>query len=148
MTVERVQIPKRDEWLDADGKFSLAGLQALGRLVEVFDLSEQIETLSVDQWSWFIEFPEDKDYDLIINSPYACTINSVTTDCTAGTGTLTGKINTTALGGTANSVSTTESEQTHSSANSLAAGDNFRITMSATSGLENMSVTVKITRTL
>ena len=102
----------------------------------------------VDQWSWFIEFPEDKDYDLIINSSYACTINSVTTDCTAGTGTLTGKINTTALGGTANSVSTTESEQTHSSANSLAAGDNFRITMSATSGLENMSVTVKITRTL
>lgn len=104
--------------------------------------------LAVDVWSWFIPSPEDDDYDLIINGPYACAINTVTTDCTAGTATLTAKINTTALGGTANSVSTTEQEQAHTTANSFAIGDNFRITLASVSGCENLTVTVKITRTI
>lgn len=99
-------------------------------------------------WSWLLEEPENGDYDVIVNSPYACTINSVTTDCESGTATLTGKINTTALGGTANSVSTSESTQTHVTANALVAGDNFRLTLASVSSAVKISVTVKITRTL
>lgn len=102
----------------------------------------------VELWSWVIPSPEDGDIDFIINIPYAATINSITTDCTAGTATITGKINTTALGGTANSASTTEQEQEHSTANAMAVGDNFRITTSANSGCENLTITAKVTRAI
>lgn len=106
------------------------------------------EAIAVDVWSWFIEFPDNKDYDFIVNLPYAGSINSVTTISSTGTCTFTGKINTTALGGTANSVSTSESTQAHASANAFVAGDNFRGTVSSNSGCENMTVTVKVTRTI
>lgn len=102
----------------------------------------------VDFWSGIIEEPSDGDYDIIINIPFACTIDSVTTDCASGTCTLTTKINTTALGGTANSVSTSEEEQTHSSSNSVSVGDNIRLTVSSNSSCTRMSFTIKYTRTL
>lgn len=98
--------------------------------------------------TWLIEAADDKDYPVLINSPYALTINSITTKSSTGTCTLTGKIGATALGGTANSVSTSEQEQTHSSDNVMAAGDDFTLTVSSNSGAENVSVTVKATITL
>ena len=101
-----------------------------------------------EMWSWFIETPTDKDYDVIVDIPYACSVTKITTDCESGTCTLTGKINTTSLGGTANSVSTTENGQAHSTSNSLSAGDNFRLTVSSNSSCIGMTVTVKVTRTL
>lgn len=104
------------------------------------------DTFATEVWSWLIEFPDDRDYDVVVNVPYATTVNSITTISTSGTCTLTGKINTTALGGTANSVSTAEQTQTHTTANDLVAGDNLRLTISANSGCENLSVTVKLTR--
>jgi hypothetical protein len=102
----------------------------------------------VELWSWLIEFPDDKDYDFIINLPFPGSVNSTTTISAAGTCIFTGKINTTALGGTANSVSTSEQEQAHTTANAFVAGDNFRGTVSGNSGCENMTVTVKVTRTI
>lgn len=98
--------------------------------------------------TWLIEAADDKDYPVLINSPYALTINSITTKSSTGMCTLTGKIGATALGGTANSVSTSEQEQTHSSDNVMAAGDDFTLTVSSNSGAENVSVTVKATITL
>lgn len=89
----------------------------------------------------------DGDYKIIINCSFGGTINETTTESTAGTGTFTFKINTTALGGTANSVSTTEQTQTHSSANTFVAGDNIVITCSSASALANVSVKIKYTRT-
>lgn len=105
-------------------------------------------TSQVEMWSWLFETVSDGDFDMIVNCPYAVTVNSITTDCASGTVTCTGKINTTALGGTANSISTTETEQTHASANSLAAGDNFRLTFASNSSCLKATVTVKVTRTL
>jgi hypothetical protein len=99
-------------------------------------------------WSWYFPNATAKNYMMIVNSPVAATINSITTICESGTATLTGKINTTALGGTANSVSTSEQTQTHSSSNSLAVGDDFQLTPSSISSLVGMTVTVKITVTL
>jgi len=99
------------------------------------------------QEAFLIEFAENKDYDFI-DFAYGFTIASVVTQSKAGTCTATVKINTTALGGSANSVSTSEQTQAHSSANVLAAGDNLRLTISSNAGAEGVSITVKGTRTL
>ena len=96
-------------------------------------------------WSWYFPSATAKDYRLHVNFPVAVTITSVTTRSEAGTCTLTGKINSTALGGTANSVSTSEEAQAHSSANAMAVGDDFVLTPSAISSLVGMSVTVAFT---
>lgn len=98
--------------------------------------------------SGVIEYPDDKDYKIIVKSPVAFTITAVTTICTAGTATLTGKINATALGGTANSVSTSEQEQSHSTSNAAAVGDDLVLTVSSASGCEMMTFTVAGTVTL
>lgn len=90
----------------------------------------------------------NQDYRLVINIPYGCTINETTTRCTSGTATATFKINTTALGGTANSVSSSEQTQTHSSANVVATGDDIVLTISANASCLNLSFTIKFTRTL
>lgn len=96
----------------------------------------------------FIEYPENKSYKVLLKAPFAMTITSVTTICTTGTATLTVKINSTALGGTANSVSTTEQSQSHSSANIVAAGDDVVLTFSSVSGAENVSVMISGTYSL
>jgi hypothetical protein len=98
--------------------------------------------------SWLIEFPDDKDYRVVVNSALARTITGVTTRSSTGTCTLTVKINTTALGGTANSVSSTESTQAHTSANAVAVGDDIVFTVSANSAAENVSVTLTGTLSL
>lgn len=78
-----------------------------------------------------ISYAENKDYPIIQNAPFAMTIDSITTKAESGTCTLTGKINTTALGGTANAVSSSEDIQAHTSANAVAVGDDFKLTVSA-----------------
>jgi hypothetical protein len=98
--------------------------------------------------SWLIEFADNKDYRVVINSALARTITGVTTRSSSGTCTLTVKINTTALGGTANSVSTSEQTQSHSSDNAVAVGDDIVLTVSSNSGAENVSVTLTGTLTL
>lgn len=92
--------------------------------------------------SFLIQYPEDGDYKVEVNAAIARTITSVTTICTTGTATLTVKINTTALGGTANSVSTSEQTQAHTSANAIAAGDDMVLTFSSVSSAENVTVTI------
>lgn len=140
--------PKIGDFLTPDGGLSDVWFRHFDKIGDVDTLTDKVTTLSGDVWSWFVEFPDDKDYDFIINLPYAGSINSVTTISSTGTCTFTGKINTTALGGTANSVSSTESEQAHTTANAFIVGDNFRGTVSSNSGCENMTVTVKVTRTI
>ena len=104
----------------------------------------------VQTWeqSFFIEYPDNGDYRLVINVPVGRTITSVTTRSGAGTCTLTVKINSTALGGTANSVSTTESTQSHSSSNTVQVGDDIVFTVASASSLEKMSVTLSGSVTL
>lgn len=96
-------------------------------------------------WSWYFLTATAKDYKLIVNCPIACTINTVTTICESGTATLTGKINSTALGGAANAVSTSEVTETHTTANAMSVGDDFVLTPSSIASLIGMTVTVKIT---
>ena len=110
-------------------------------------VSANTATLAEFGWPIFIEFPDDKDYP-IINIPVGFTINSVTTKSTAGTCTVTVKINGVALGGTANSVSSTESTQSHTDDNVVAVGDDLTVTVSSNSSAENVAIMIAGTRTL
>lgn len=101
----------------------------------------------VDFIGVLLESPADGDYRIVVNVPYGGTITDVTTRSASGTCTLTTKINTTALGGTANSVSSSESTQSHSSSNVFAAGDDIVITVSSNSSCSKASVLIKFTRT-
>lgn len=103
---------------------------------------------ATDLGHWLIEAPENKTYTVEQKVARACTITEVTTRCTTGTATVTITINGTNLGGSANSVSTTEQSQAHSTANAVAAGDTVAIVVSSTSSAEMISVSIAGTVTL
>ncbi len=120
-----------------------------GTVALTSDLTSKAGTSQVFDWPPLLYGTvTNGDYKIIIDCSFGGTINEVTTQSTAGTGTFTVKINTTPLGGTANSVSTTKQTQTHSSANTFVAGDDIVITCSSASALQNVSVKIKYTRTL
>jgi hypothetical protein len=99
-------------------------------------------------FSVFIGTVANKDYKIVVKAPHAGTITEVATISESGTCTLTGKINTTALGGTANAVSSTEQSQAHATANAFAAGDDIVLTASANSTCLGLAATIKYTRTM
>lgn len=98
--------------------------------------------------SGLIETPSNKDYRIVVKAPHGGTITETTTISASGTCTATFKINATALGGTANSVSSSEQSQAHAGSNTFSAGDDIVITISANSSCADMSFTIKYTRTL
>ena len=135
---------------DAAGSTTLQNIDAVDATTEAtleaaLDFAAQSQTETI---AGFIETPSDKTYKLVVKSPFAMTITETTTISASGTCTATFKINTTALGGTANSVSSTEQSQTHSSANSVSVGDDIQVTISANASCADMSFTIKGTRTL
>lgn len=99
-----------------------------------------------DGWSGIFRTGADDTVNLVQKAPFAGTITSTTTKSASGTATYTFKINTTALGGTANSVSSVESEQAHASANAFVAGDDIVVTRSADATCVDASFTIKYTR--
>lgn len=101
-----------------------------------------------DVFTGAIETVADIDYVIAVNLPYAGEITSVTTKCASGTCTLTTKINTTALGGTANSVSSSEDAQAHTTSNTFAVGDDIKLTASSNAVCLAMTVTIAYTRGL
>lgn len=104
------------------------------------------KSVATDTVSGFIGAPADKSYTIVLKCPYGGTINETVTKSASGTCTATFKINTTALGGTANSVSSSEQTQTHASANTFVAGDDIVMTVSSNSSCVDMSFTIKVTK--
>lgn len=98
--------------------------------------------------SGLIPVLQNKDYKIVVKLSHALTITETTTISASGTCTFTFKINTTALGGTANSVSSVEQSQAHSTNNAAAAGDDLVITASANSSCIDASFTILFTKTL
>ena len=105
------------------------------------------DTQTEEMIAGFIASPSDKDYRVVVKMAHAGTITETTTISASGTCTATFKINSTALGGTANSVSNVEQSQAHSSSNVFAAGDDIVLTVSANSSCTDMSFSIKYTRT-
>ncbi|MBX3583555.1 MAG: hypothetical protein KF810_16845 [Rhizobiaceae bacterium] len=121
-------------------------------LVNVVDFSNIVppdpEFTLDEQWPALVPFPANKDYVLIQNNDVEREVVATVTDCDSGTCTATFKVNTTALGGTANSVSSTEQSQAHSTSNVLGVGDDLVMTISSNSSCVEMRVNVKTARTI
>jgi hypothetical protein len=100
-----------------------------------------------DQLTGFIETPSEKTYRLIVDSQIAMTIIETTTDAASGTCTATFNINGTPLGGTANSVSSTEQAQAQASANAVVVGDDVNMVISSNSSCADVVFKVGYTRT-
>jgi hypothetical protein len=96
----------------------------------------------------FIAVPSDKSYTIALKMAHGGTVTETTTKSASGTCTATFKINSTALGGTANSVSSSEQSQAHASANTFVAGDDIVLTVSSNATCADMSFSIKYTRTL
>jgi uncharacterized protein (DUF2147 family) len=97
---------------------------------------EELASAKMFEWSGMIEEPEHgKTYTLCLKVPFAGTIHETTTDCSQGSGTARFKIEGVNLGGTINTVSSSEQSQTHNSANVFASGNtiSFTITMDSPS---------------
>lgn len=112
------------------------------------NLSAAALTQTLECIAGFIASPSNKSYTLVVKAPHGGTITETTTVSASGTITATFKINSTALGGTANSVSSSEQSQAHASSNVFAAGDDIVLTGSANSSCADMSFTIKYTRVL
>lgn len=107
-----------------------------------------LEGKIVDTREFSMMFVEDGTYHLALNTPFGMELTSVTTDCDSGTCTATVKINGTSLGGTANSVSTTEQTQEHSSDNEAVAGDDVTVVISSNSACEGLRLSARFNRPL
>lgn len=102
----------------------------------------------IEEFSVFIAFPADKDYKLALDAAEEREVYEVVTICESGTCTVTIKTDSTALGGTANSASSTQQIQTHSSANTWNVDEDLVATISANSSCVGLTVTVKTRRTI
>lgn len=96
----------------------------------------------------YIATAANKDYKVVVKMPHGFTITETTTISESGTCTATFGINTTALGGAANSVSSTEQSQAHASSNVGVAGDDVVCTVSDNSSCAGLSFSIKYTRAL
>jgi hypothetical protein len=105
-------------------------------------------TQTGEMMAGYIGTVADKDYRIVVKAAHGGTITETTTRSESGTATFTFKVNTTALGGTANSVSSSEQSQAHASSNTFAADDDIVITASSNSACLGASFTIKYTRTL
>jgi hypothetical protein len=118
-----------------------AGLQFIDELVR------KIEGAQTHQIYRNIPTAADQDYIVILKAERAMKILETTSKCRSGTATATFKINSTALGGTANAVSSAEQSQAHATLNQMVAGDDLIITISANAACLDAAFAVKFTAT-
>jgi hypothetical protein len=93
-----------------------------------------------------IESPTNKEYFLVLYSPFAGFIESITTQSSSGTCRLDGYIDGTVLGGTYNSVSSVEETQLHATDNSFIIGQTISIIISQNSTCTDLRFTIKFIR--
>ena len=139
--------------MDGKGGVSQTGyryLESLGKSARAVSATVAGKASASQTWeqSFYLEAPEAGDYRMVIRASVARKITRVTTRSTAGTCTLTVKLDTTALGGTANSVTTSEQSQAHSSNNDLAVDQDIDFTFSSESSVAGVSVTLSGTLAL
>lgn len=94
---------------------------------------------ALDPFYGYIAAPANGAIPIIISTERPFKAIKVVTDCIAGTCNLEVRINSTPLGGGANSVSTTRQTTNHSSANAAVVGDDANIVISSVSGCQGLS---------
>ncbi len=132
-------------WEDSAGSFAWL-VASTGLTITTTNLTAS--STFTDTFSVLIETVANQDYKIVVKCPFGGTIVNTTSICVSGTATATFKINTTALGGTANAVSSAEQTQAQASNNVFVAGDDIVITMSANASCLRASLTVEFTRSL
>jgi len=95
-----------------------------------------------------IEVVRNKTYVIVQKATYSGRITEATTQCLSGTCTATFYINGVALGGTANSVSSSEQSQAHTSANEFVAGDTISMIVTSNASCLDLAYTLKAVRGL
>ena len=93
-------------------------------------------------FTWtFVGTTTARDYAIVLRAGYAFRITETTTKCASGSASATVKINTTAVGGSAHSVSSTEETIARSSSNTVQQGDDVIVTFGA--GAVDPQLTIK-----
>lgn len=150
MSTFTTNVPKVEDFFRDDGKgFSAAGFRYLSQLGNAGRILNTLKDGDVftDELSGKFSFPEAKTEEIICDAKFVRSIIEVTTHTAAGTAILTPKIGSTALGGGANSASTTKSTVTHSADNELGIGQTLNFTLSSVSSdCVDLAWTVKFTR--
>lgn len=101
-----------------------------------------------DYWSVRIEGAlTEKDYTIIRDVPHGGKVTRITSISESGTCTATFKIGSTALGGAANAVSTSQQTQTHSSNNEFFSGNDLKISISSNSSCQSANFTIVFQKT-
>lgn len=95
-----------------------------------------------------IQTPFNQDYRIIEKIPFGATLTSFTAKSSAGTLTATLKINSTAVTNGAINVTSSQASVSPSALNVLVSGDALVLTISATSGVANLSFTIVYTEAL
>lgn len=117
---------------------SLIKLDAAGSPQTITVIGGHITVL--DQERIYIPTVANQDYNIVLEMLQPGIVTELITQCESGTCTVTGKVNTTALGGTANSASTTFEKQQHTTSNAYLAGDKLIITVSSNSSCLGLTV--------
>ena len=122
---------------------------SLGEAIDVIDTPVPAPTFEQpDQYPFAVAFPSDRDYVIIQNNDVERTIYETLTDADSGTCTVTFKINSTALGGSAHSASSTEEVISRTTDNVLGVGDDLIATVSANADCRMLRLNAKTTRTI
>ena len=147
MAIRRITIPDSESLIDGGATPELLGVLGGGA-----DLSDAVkdfyEGTIVDAQDWQMMFVEDGEYSLSFDTPMRREFFNISTDCDVGSCTATVKINGVALGGTANSVTTSKQRQAHSSSNVADPENDVTIVISSNSGCEGMRLSAHFRRPL
>jgi len=141
-----------------DKTASLSPSNPATELVRAVDLNEvktvvnahatNIDEVVIESFNGLIESPEDKAYVLILKAAYDGSITETTTQSTSGTCTATFTIGATELGGSPNSVSSSEQSQAHVSENTFSAGDTITMTVSSNSSCVDFRFSISMSKTI
>lgn len=148
MALSRLTVPDSAS-IVRDGKASTEHIAWMNDVVrENEKIKELLDGTIVDTLNWEMIYVENDTFSLLLKAPWDFEVTETTSKSSTGTCTATFKINGVALGGSANSVSTSEQSQAHTSANTGVAGDDLTVSLSANSSCEHAMLSVKFNRTL
>ena len=159
--MDDISIPNAAQPIAGDKTIDAAWYRALSKLStfanslqrSVGDQSDGLGTKATKTqtvcMSFNFAFPSDGTLTMLLSAEFAFTITKTVTLTKAGTATVTTKIGNTALGGSANSASTSIDSQAHTTDNAVALTNVINVTFASTSSdCEGLCLTIWGTRVL